>query len=165
MKRLKIRKSIFSFLLITVLTFSFVNTAQCQNSQTEAEQTITTAEEQINKVFISVCVAEEAGAKVEDLIDELNVALDLILTAHTNFLSGDFLEASNLASSAIEISDEVKNQAEIRKQEALNTSFLQKYRILIIFVIVDIIVCIIGVLLIHMWQRRSFTKKKPKLAR
>jgi hypothetical protein len=166
MQRLKAKKRVFFCLLsIIVLTFSLTNTVQCQNSQTEAEQAITTAENHINEAFTSVCAAEEAGAKVGDLIDELNSALNLTLTAHTNVLSGNFAEATNLASNAIDIANEVKNQAEVRRQEAVSVSFLQKYGTLIVFVITDIIIIIIGVLLIHMWQRRSFAKKKPKLAR
>lgn len=165
MQRLKAKRLFFYFLSIIVLAFSLANIVQCQNSQAEAEQAITTAENHINEVFTSVCVAEEAGAKVGDLIDELNAALNLTLTAHTNILSGNFAEATNLASNAIDITNEVKNQTEIRKQEALNTSFLQKHETLLFFVTADIIICISGVLLIHMWQRRSFAKKKPKLAR
>ena len=165
MQRLKSRNLCFSFLLIAVLTLSLVNIVQCQNSQAETEQAINEAENHINGAFISICVAEEAGAQVEDLIHELNAALNLTVTAHARVLSGDFSEATNLASSAMEIANTVNNQAEIRKQEALSMNFLQNYGTLIVLVIADIIICVVGVLLIHMWQRQSFIKKKPKLAR
>jgi hypothetical protein len=166
MQHLKAKKRVFFCVLsIIVLAFSLANIIQCQNSQAEAEQAITTAENHLNESFTSVCVAEEAGAKVGDLIDELNAALNLTLTAHTSVLSGNFAEAANLASNAVDITNEVKNQAEVRRQEAVSVSFLQKYETLMVFVITDIIVCIIGVLFIHSWKRRSFTKKKPKLAR
>ena len=143
MPRLNAKKLLFMFLLITILTFSHAKTVQCEDPQAEAEQAI-------NEAFVSVRTAEEAGANVEDLVDKLNTALNLTLEAPAQ---------------AIGIADEVRNQADVRKQEALNMLFVHKYKTLIVFVIADAIICIVGVFLIHRWQRRSLMKKKPKLAR
>jgi len=164
MPRLNAKRIFFFFLLTTILTLSYTNAVQCEDSQMEAEQAITAAENRINEVFTSVRTAEEAGAKVEDLIDKLNTALNLTLKAHTQLLSGNFSGAITLSSNAIEMADEVENQADARKQEALSTVFLQKYGTVIVFVITDAIICVVGVFLIHKWQHRSLMKKKPELA-
>lgn len=165
MPRLNAKRLFFFFLLTTILTLSYANAVQCEDSQAEAEQSITAAEDRLNEVFIFVHTAEETGANVEDLVDKLNAALNLTITAHTQFLSGNFSGAISLASNATEIADEVTNQADARKQEALSTVFLRKYGTLIVFVITDAIVCVVGVLLIHKWRCRLLMKKKPKLAR
>lgn len=155
----------FLLILITVLTFPHANTVRCEDSQAEAEQKISTAEDHIDEAFASVRMAEDAGALVEDLIDKLNAALNLTLRSHSQFLNGNFSEAITFASNATEITEEVMNQAWVRKQEALSTSALRRWENPMLFVVTDAIICLIGVFLIHKWQRRSLMKKKPKLAR
>jgi len=165
MPRLNAKRIFFFFLLTAILTLSYTNAVRCDDSQTEAEQAITAAEDRINEVFIFVRTAEEAGANVEDLVDELNAALNLTITAHNQFLSGNFSGAIDLASNATETANEVANQADARKQEALSMVFLRKYGTVIVFVITDVVICVVGVFLIHKWQHRSLMKKRPKLTR
>lgn len=165
MSRQNAKILIFSLVLIIILNFFYIKNVPCENSPVDAEQTILDAEVLINEAFISVRMAEEAKAKIDDLIEKLNTALNFTLEAQTHLSYGNLSGAVILGSNAIEMAEEVANQANVRKQEASGISIFQRYRNQILFIITDAAICLVGIFLIHKWQEQSLMKKKPKLIR
>ena len=90
----------FIALCFVVLTFVAGVVPACYGADSVgASQELQMAELRLNSAFAAVTKAQDAGADVGVLLEDLGVAGDFLAEAHLAFRSGDYDSASSLAAS------------------------------------------------------------------
>lgn len=105
------------FFLTTILLILNSTTVAAidENAKIEAANT------SINQAYISIIAAEKSGGNITSLVNQLNIATDLLSQAENNLRSGTIENVSNYADNARLIANQVNTDA-IALQKASDTS-------------------------------------------
>jgi len=114
----------FALLAIVVLAFLALNASvfgvYCVVAETDQSGLkLQAANSAVEQAFNAVLDAERAGANVTVLLDQLNVAADLLAQAEMAYGNGDAANAADKADSALSIALEVKSDAVSAEKSAL----------------------------------------------
>jgi nucleotidyltransferase/DNA polymerase involved in DNA repair len=108
--------AVFSLLLI-VINLQFLSTGSSASQRT-VNQTVEEARTKLNQTFNATVTAEQAGADVNEVVKQLNHALNYTVQAETALSRGDSEQATFLAESAIQLCNEVLSQVENLRAQA-----------------------------------------------
>jgi hypothetical protein len=111
--------------------------------ENEAASALTDAERSIGSAYRAVLEAEQAGANVSSLLDQLNEAGQNLSVAHIAYAQGDFQKASDFANSSRNIGEEVQNAAVNLKNSMLYES-AQRMWLTIIGSTIGVIIVFLG---------------------
>lgn len=126
-----------------------------QTDQTESK--LQSANNAMDQAFNAVSAAEKAGANVTSLLAQFNVAADNLAQAENSYQTGDFTVAAAQADSALSIAQEVTNDAQQAKQNALVSGqnlFWDK----IIITMIETLVLILALFLVWRWFKSFYIK-------
>ncbi|UCH01645.1 MAG: hypothetical protein JSV20_07270, partial [Candidatus Bathyarchaeota archaeon] len=88
---------IFAFCIIALIFAGVCMPACCAVDVVEATEAINQAELSLNSAFVAVAEGYKAGADIEELLENLDIAGDFLSEAHMAFRSGDYETANSLA--------------------------------------------------------------------
>jgi CHASE3 domain sensor protein len=121
-----IRKSRKLFLILLVIYLSLsafsYNTVPASAQSDQAYSKLQSANTEINKVFIEVFNAEAAGADVANLIEQLNVANDLLAQAENAYRQNDFTVVIIKSDGVLLLVQQVNSATQYAKQSASNSN-------------------------------------------
>ena len=129
--------------LLSLFLFPLFTLKVGASSEDTATLVFTQAEETVASAYEAVLEAEQAGANVSELLDQLNVAGEYLTEANMLYRVGDFDGAVHSADMARSRAEEVRRSAEELKIDAYE-SWIASLLIRITSSIVGIIVVILG---------------------
>lgn len=94
------------------------NTAHPQLSTQNVDSKLQAANSAIIQAFNAILDAEESGANVTDLINQLNIASELLAQANIEYTTGNLSSAANNAEAVLPITQKVLVDAQNAKQTA-----------------------------------------------
>jgi hypothetical protein len=167
-----LNSNIFKFSLVIIIlsscVFSSASTIHtyASTSQAEAREKLYSAENYTSKAFVAVAQAEEAGADITHLTGDLERILNLTEKANAQYLAGNYSDCVQSSQEAISLADNIVSGAESMRQDALAKSGYSQFLTVGLFIAVDIMVCAVGLWLIHRRYKRiyrEFLSKKPEV--
>jgi len=147
--------------LLVTLSITLHRCAYAEN-ETTASQAIGKAEESIMDAYKAVAEAEEAGAKVEAYTLLLNKAINLTDQAKLANKETQYAEAERLANQAIEICNQITDEAKEAREKAVQESASKKT----IFIALGLATALITTFCAHMtlkWWRNRKEKRKLRM--
>jgi CHASE3 domain sensor protein len=126
----------------------------------QADQTsskLQTANTAVGQAFNAVLDAEKAGANVTDLLAQLNTAQGRLAQAKNSDRTGNTNTAATQADSALTIAQQVTNEAQDAKQNAI-VSNQNTYYSLMTLTVIGAIVFVLALFLVWRRFKRSYIK-------
>ena len=127
----------------------------------EGSETLKEAGVKLQEAFNGVRVAEEAGAgkqDVEALVLKLNNALELVMNGEKAFKAGDLEAAENYALKSMDLSVEVKAEAQRAKENAERRMFQSKVYAFTSAPIAAFILAVAFHYSYKAWRKREFNR-------
>ena len=149
-----------------MLSFSFYSLPNVSAQIDQATVNLQAANYEVEKAFNSVLDAEDAGANITSLLNQVNRADELLAQAENAYRTGDNTEALNSADSALLIAQQVTSTALSLKASAsssLQTTFL--YAVLSTVIAAQIFVLALSFVWVRFKRRyiKKLTNSKPKV--
>jgi hypothetical protein len=162
-KKLLQRSSLIGFIAFTLL-LSGISSAQAQPNQDSFQLQVTNAA--FNQTFRFVLDAENAGANVTNLLNQLNVAAGLLSQAENAFRTGDNETAAVNAGNVLLIVQQVAAAAHNAKQATLVSS-QDSFLPLTLFTVAVAIVFVLSLFIVWRWFKSRYLKNllnaKPEI--
>jgi hypothetical protein len=115
-----IARKLFGVCLLTVMALSLCFALQGAFALTDIiESELLRANSEVEQAFNMVSSADEEGANVTGLFEQLNVATGLLAQAENSYRIGDLNKAVNFADQASSIAQQVIGQADEAKESAI----------------------------------------------
>jgi len=117
-------RKLFLILLVIYLSLSVFsyNTVPAFAQSDQAYSKLQSANTEINKVFVEVFNAEAVGADVANLIEQLNVANDLLAQAENAYRQNDFTVVVIKSDGVLLLAQQVNSATQYAKQSASNSN-------------------------------------------
>jgi len=150
---------IFSTFLLFLLPFPIllVNAS----SENMVTLTLTEAEDALTSTYESVLEAEEAGANVSDLLDELNLGAEYLAEAYIWHRLGIDENASRFADRSISVVDGIRNEAFELRDEAKRVRE-NEFAVKIIGSAVGVVVVVISCFLVWRFVKHHYYRRVLK---
>jgi len=163
-----IKQSIVALLIILAVSICFLGFQQVIAQTDQATIKLQAANTVVNQAFIAVLDAEEAGAKVTDLLIQLSYAQDILARAENSYRVGDLTRAGIHADNVLPIAQKIISNA----QSAKLTATVNEQNAFYSTVAFTVFGCFVFVLLLFMFWRRfkrryikDLSEAKPELVR
>ena len=160
-------KKILSACLLAIVAALILSSATYSIAQTnDLSEKLQTANTSIEQAYDGILSAEEVGANVTGLLEQLNVATGLLAQAENSYRTGD-ASAANFADQAVPIAQQVKAQATILKNSAVSSK-QNDLIFTVVFVVIGSELFILGLLFV--WRRvkkryvNEMLESKPEVA-
>ncbi len=163
---IKNNKLLAAALLTSIALLLFLSASPAIGQTEDASLKIQRANEAIGQAFNGILSAEEVGANVTGLLEQLNVATGLLAQAENSYRTGD-ASAANFADQAVPIAQQVKAQATIVKNSAVSSK-QNDLIFTVVFVVIGSELFILGLLFV--WRRvkkryvNEMLESKPEVA-
>ena len=106
-------------MIILAASIYYPSVHQAATQTDQATLKLQAANNAVNQAFIAVLDAEKAGANVNDLMSQLNYALDVLAVAENSYRAGDLNRAGIQAGSVVPIARKVASDAQSAKLTAI----------------------------------------------
>ena len=163
-KRSNILDKILLSTLMLSLCFLCVFPAVAQTDQQSSK--LQAADTAVNQAFNAVFDAEKSGANVTNLLVQINTAQGILAQAENSYRNGDSNTVSTQADSVLAIAQQITNQAQDAKQNAIVSS-QNDFWSTIGLTAIGIFVFVLALFLV--WRRfkrnyiESLSKAKPEV--
>lgn len=106
------------FVFFTIVLSVFATGCLALDERDLAISAVDRAEQAVVEAFMAILEAEEAGADLKDLLNQMNIAVDYLASADMCLRCGDFDGAVGNASFCVEALDGIVDDAEILRDGA-----------------------------------------------
>jgi predicted PurR-regulated permease PerM len=152
----KHRKLISTILTVLATVSLFLILAYPAYAQADDAQTkLQTADLKLKQAFDEILKAEEAGANVTSLLDQVNVAADLLAKAEIAYQTGDSNTVSANTASIMPIAQQVTTSAQTARETAISSAQTSLYTIVGLSV-AGCFVFIASLFLVWQWLKRRY---------
>jgi hypothetical protein len=119
-------KQISLLFIIITIQFTFLGFCSAESTDLEALRLKSLTEDSFKISYLKVLEADRVGAKIDELVENLNIALEYLFEAGNAYRSGDYEGTVSLSLKALDISRNQADKAIIMKQTAItqNSSIL-----------------------------------------
>jgi len=119
-------KQISLLFVIIIIQFTFLRFGSAESTDLEALRLKSLTEDSFKISYLKVLEADRVGASVDELVENLNFALEYLFEADNAYGSGDYEDTVSLSLKALDISRNQADKAIIMKQTAIthNSSIL-----------------------------------------
>ncbi len=144
-----LRLSFVSVLFLALILASFVSVTAGERTEDEAASALAGAERELILAYQTLLMAEEAGADVSDLLDQLNESAEFLTQARMAFQSGDFDDVVTLAALSRSIGVDVQGDSASLENSALSENIRR-----MMFALTTSMVGIVVIALVSLWVWR-----------
>ena len=145
--------------LLIMLTLSFVLAGVgFTTAQTDDTTQLQAANTAVEQAFNSVSAVEKAGANVTGLLEQLNIATDLLAQAENSYRTGDTSAAANYVDQAVPIAQQVKAQTIAIKNSAISSK-QTTFVFTVVFVVISSEVFILSLFFVWRLFKKNYINK------